>query len=873
MRILTKFKQNIYQLCKNSSNNLAWTWLISAPITLIVISTLFIWGSTSYFIYLDYSAKANSIYHDLPWINQKIYLRFQNTKELIHNILRRTAPFEYEKNATIALFQEFKKNYSEVDAIYSINAYHELNWHLSNHSRLEDSILAKYFKNGIYQSISSSEVKNQIQQNSIENLQSLHGNSETINHEKTEQIIEDTQNFEKIQYKNYINNLEKSLSTQTIIMHQQKFFLVQSLPLLEGQDVISTLVIVYNLNALIENLIPKILTHTITKTSYFDNHIGRYSLNLLPSKYLADKLDLNLLAYFNPEHKEGYDKIVHQTPFLVASELNLQAVRFFNSQQLQYLILLAIASSITLLIIWSLLTLRRYVKQNIDNQLLLAKEIAFRSAIGDSALLAICTVNMDNTISYINPMLSSLLLVDARNFIGKHLNKTLLEPLLNSLHNSQEFEKQLLKQDGSTFYAKIYISPLINQNKQIGWLISLIDITQSQQTSQVLRLAYQQFFTVLEGLEVAICVMPIMPIYQFEDNNYTLLYSNRHYQNIFGSDNNKHIELLNAYQQQQKKQQKQQNISAQNSFNKQGQIENQEIYLANLDGWFNVQSRFIQWVDGRLVEMMIAVDITEIKRSQEETRMNEQQWHFANRLSNMGEMASSLAHELNQPLTAINIYCQGLLKRIDTTKNPPFIIEAIEKTAKQANKAGEIIKKLKQFIHKASFEKKWVSIQTIMLDALELIQLSFFKQSNVQLTVTEEVIMYVDPVLIEQVLVNLIKNAIESNQQAAINKAIDAKNLLVLINIEQIELNSNIIGEAIHQKFLQICITDQGVGVAPEHMNKLFDAFYSTKHSGMGMGLKICRSIIESHEGQLIMQNNSIEGCTFTVRLPILSKN
>jgi signal transduction histidine kinase len=285
-----------------------------------------------------------------------------------------------------------------------------------------------------------------------------------------------------------------------------------------------------------------------------------------------------------------------------------------------------------------------------------------------------------------------------------------------------------------------------------------------------------------------------------------------------------------------------------------------------------VQSRFIQWVDGRLVEMMIAVDITEIKRAQEEARMNEQQWHFANRLSNMGEMASSLAHELNQPLTAINIYCQGLLKRIDTTQNPPFIIDAIEKAAKQASKAGEIIKKLKQFIHKASFEKKWINIQTIMLDALELIQLSFFKQSNVQLNITQEVNMYVDPVLIEQVLVNLIKNGIESNQQAAINKGIDAKNLQILINIEQIELNSHIIGEqTIQQKFLQICIIDQGIGVAPEHMDKLFDAFYSTKHSGMGMGLKICRSIIESHEGQLIVQNNLTEGCTFIMRLPILN--
>jgi signal transduction histidine kinase len=261
--------------------------------------------------------------------------------------------------------------------------------------------------------------------------------------------------------------------------------------------------------------------------------------------------------------------------------------------------------------------------------------------------------------------------------------------------------------------------------------------------------------------------------------------------------------------------------------------------------------------------MVIATDITPRRQAEEQAAMQAERAASASRLITMGEMASSVAHELNQPLTAISNYCNGMVSRIRSQQiSEDDLLKALDKTAHQAQRAGQIIQRIRSFVKRSEPNRTLTDVAPMVVEAVELadielrrhqVKLSYFVSAKLPQ-------LMVDPILIEQVMVNLLKNAAES-----INHA---QRPLSERHVELQVVPRDVAG----QKVVEFSVTDSGKGLAPEVLERLFEAFFSTKSEGMGIGLNLCRSIVESHQGRVQAENlyngAEIRGCCFSFWIP-----
>jgi C4-dicarboxylate-specific signal transduction histidine kinase len=294
------------------------------------------------------------------------------------------------------------------------------------------------------------------------------------------------------------------------------------------------------------------------------------------------------------------------------------------------------------------------------------------------------------------------------------------------------------------------------------------------------------------------------------------------------------------------------------------ETESAEIYLGTLGRWLEVRTRYLSWVDGRLAQMVIATDITARRMAEEQSEVQAERAQASSRLITMGEMASSVAHELNQPLTAINNYCNGMVSRIKANQiTQEELLGALEKTARQAHRAGQIIHRIRAFVKRSEPNRTISSVAVMVGEAVELAEIEL-RRRNVKLT---QYVgpglpnLLVDPILIEQVLLNLLKNAAES---------VDTAQRPTSQRIVKLRVASARVED---KPVIEFKVIDSGSGIAPEVMARLYEAFYSTKAEGMGIGLSLCRSIVESHMGRMKAENlyngELVTGCCFTFWIPI----
>jgi len=227
-------------------------------------------------------------------------------------------------------------------------------------------------------------------------------------------------------------------------------------------------------------------------------------------------------------------------------------------------------------------------------------------------------------------------------------------------------------------------------------------------------------------------------------------------------------------------------------------------------------------------------------------------------------MASSVAHELNQPLTAINNYCNGMVSRIQGQQiTEAELLGAIQKTAKQAQRAGQIVQRIRDFVKRSEPNRAPADVETMVNESLELaeIELRRFNVRLVRFVEDDTPVLTVDRILIEQVLVNLLRNAAESIEAA--ERPLPERNIELRVVSRKSEGRSGV----------EFSVQDTGKGLAPEVMGRLYEAFFSTKADGMGIGLSLCRSIIESHQGRISAENlyngSAVSGCRFHFWLPL----
>jgi two-component system sensor kinase FixL len=249
-------------------------------------------------------------------------------------------------------------------------------------------------------------------------------------------------------------------------------------------------------------------------------------------------------------------------------------------------------------------------------------------------------------------------------------------------------------------------------------------------------------------------------------------------------------------------------------------------------------------------------DLTEHQQTQARLQELQSELVHVSRLSAMGEMASALAHELNQPLAAISNYMKGSRRLLAATSDPnrSKIENALDRAAEQAIRAGQIIRRLRDFVSRGESEKRVESLSKLIEEAGAL-GLAGAREQGVQLRFNlnpHHDLVLVDRVQIQQVLVNLFRNALEAMAHSSRRELIASNTLIA-------------------DDMIEVAVSDTGSGFQDDVKQNLFQTFFTTKETGMGVGLSISRSIIEAHGGSMWAEVNPSGGATFRFTLPAAS--
>ncbi|WP_068634861.1 PAS domain-containing sensor histidine kinase [Thauera butanivorans] len=491
----------------------------------------------------------------------------------------------------------------------------------------------------------------------------------------------------------------------------------------------------------------------------------------------------------------------------------------------------------------------------------LRAESAFRKAMEDSVLTGLRAIDLSGRIIYVNSAFCRMVGWREEELVGatapfpywpketQDVCERNLQMTLDGLAPASGFELRIQRRNGERFDARFYLSPLIDASgQQTGWMASITDITEPKRVRAALEATHERFEAVLDGLDAAVFVA--------DARSDEILFANRAFKRINGFDAVGRTVRGVAVPQPERGDYR---------------VDPRGLTAADLprelfDGelqhplsgrWYHVREQAMRWVDGRVVRMGIATDSTERKQTAEVARQQEERLQRTSRLITMGEMASTLAHELNQPLSAIANYCAGCVTRMQGGRwKPEDVLTAMQKASFQAERAGKIIRRVREFVKKSEPRRSAVNLVDILDDALGFADIDA-RRTGIRLVADIEPDLppvFADRIMIEQVVLNLIRNGLD-----AMADTLPEQRLLVV--------RARRCGEDMAEA-IEVAVIDRGHGISEEGRQRLFTPFYTTKAEGMGMGLNICRSIIEFHDGRLIVDDNPEGGTIFSFTLP-----
>jgi two-component system, LuxR family, sensor kinase FixL len=258
---------------------------------------------------------------------------------------------------------------------------------------------------------------------------------------------------------------------------------------------------------------------------------------------------------------------------------------------------------------------------------------------------------------------------------------------------------------------------------------------------------------------------------------------------------------------------------------------------------------------GKLRVLGAAQDITERRQAEAEARHHQAELAHLLRVGTIGEMAAGLAHEINQPLSAIVSYAKGCARRIRGAPEPSAeLLDALESIAAQAVRADQIVRRLRNFVRKQEPARERVDLNDLVRDVARLaVSETRHRRIKMRLDLASALPpIQVDGIQIEQVILNLIRNGLEAMHGPNFEDGV-------------LSIRTSVSAE----DTVEVAVCDSGEGLADEHADKMFDPFYTTKPHGLGMGLSISRSIIEAHGGRLWATPNQDRGATFRFTVPI----
>ena len=807
--------------------------LVYTPLIAIVLFTAVMGIILGTLQLQEKTQQESALFRELSLAKQRIQLRFTNNLDAFVNINRELASGEdQERLKKIAYEQadELAINNHEIVKIIWINSKNEKLWAVPPSNNKTDWI------------------------NKTQNDQSVNSSLASA--------MELSRATSRAAFGQFIN---LSLPSDEPLAKDRKTVFWQVVPNITGGEVVGFLAVLYTAQGVLD-VIPSEL-----KAHY------RFTLLTDNEKMLAISSDRDT-------PKRAFSNQTSLDIGVLSPNLTLRIDTYPPPTNLTFRMLIGVVVGLSAFVIWSLWSVLKQMQVRQEAEASLRAETRFRNAMENSTPVGIRAHDMQKRITYVNPAFCEMTGWSAEEMIGltppfpfwpdsrrDELVEKMNRALKSEVISKTGIEGVILRRDGSLIQTRTFIAPLIDEKgKQSGWVTSLIDISEPKKFREELAVSQERFITVLEGLDAAVSVVDL--------ENDKLLFANRFYRENFGDDSKGHFKLAGNGDNLETLHDVAEDLQDSppgipTSFLYQ-ESESEEVQLDDgSNKWFEVRRRFIPWVDGHLAQLLIATDITIRKEADDLARQQQERMQFTSRLTTMGEMASSLAHELNQPLSAISNYCMGVAKRLEGNLDPSItkdILPALEKASEQAHRAGTIIQRIRGFVKRSEPVRKSSSMTEIINDAVGLVEIEAHRHrlsitSNIAENLPE---VDVDPVLILQVLVNLLKNALDSVREAyPLSSRWTAPPVNIAADIDT----------STFPAMLRIRVTDSGGGIAEPVINRMFEPFFSTKADGMGMGLNICRSIIESHHGRLWASNvmdserTKLAGCTFTILLPLES--
>jgi len=630
------------------------------------------------------------------------------------------------------------------------------------------------------------------------------------------------------------------------------------LPLIDRTEFSGTLIAEYGVESLMRYFVPNEVSN-------------RHAITIL------DARDAALASTVTPMPGQTVKRpsIVHELPLAPAGNgLVLRGQGYRTSIGLISNTLFWMVAALSALTVWMLVGTWRHMRRRLQMQNALVSETNFRRAMENSMLTGMRAMDMEGRITYVNPAFCAMTGFAESEMIGRmppfpywppdryEENTRLFQQELQGRSPAGGIEVKVMRKDGTIFDSRMYVSPLIDAHGvQTGWMTSMTNITEAKRIRDQLSASHERFTTVLEGLDAAVSVLSVQ---QGE-----LLFANRSYRLWFGADARGHGLLAGdepGLPSLPESEDSHDNFGGlpTNELTQTGS-EPREVCIEPLQKWFDVRARYLQWTDGRLAQMLIATDITARHNAEAQASQQAEKAQVTSRLVTMGEMASSVAHELNQPLTAITNYCNGMVSRVRSDAiQKDDLVEALQKTARQAQRAGQIIHRIRAFVKRSEPQRQPSQARTIVEDAVDLAGIELRRRNvTIHSYVAQRLpTLMVDPILIEQVVLNLLKNSAEAIDNARLPPA--RRNIELRVVPRHTPEEGGVI---------EFSVTDTGPGLKEEVIARLYEAFFSTKVDGLGIGLSLCRTIVESHRGRIRAQNlyngDSVTGCRFTFTLPV----
>lgn len=781
------------------------------------------------------SQQESALFRELSFAKQRIQLRFANNTETLISIARESAKndeSEKLKKETFVQVESFLNSNHEIIQVIWLNENKVRQWSLPHSS-------------------GKNELLNQL------------GSAPTITQELNKAVdLSKATNRPAYSQFIFLNHPIDGVNSR-----ERNNVFWQAIPASLAGESAGTLAVLYSAQGLLD-VIPAELKSLYRFTLLADNEkvIAISSDKNTPKRALSNQTNLDM--------------------GVLSPNLTLRIDTYPPPTNLTFRMLIGVVLGLSAFVIWSLWSVLKQmqVRQKVEADL--RSETNFRNAMENSTPVGIRAHDMEKNITYVNRAFCEMTGWRHEELIGlkppfpfwpqdrltqitDNWNRALQSNL--GLQGKRGIEGIILRKDGTQIQTRTFVAPLIDEKGiQTGWVTSLIDISEPKKIREELAASQDRFVTVLEGLEAAVSVVSI--------DTGELLFANRFYRERFGDNSKGHFDLAGGEVVHNTMSQIAEDSNDANPGIPPSSLyqesESEEILISEpTRKWYEVRRRFVPWVDGHMAQLLIATDITIRKDADELSRQQEEKMQFTSRLTTMGEMASSLAHELNQPLSAISNYCMGVSKRLKGQIDPDLnneIQPALEKASAQALRAGTIIQRIRGFVKRSEPQRKSCNIGEIINDAVGLVEIEAHRHRLSIASSIEDNLPDVDldPVLILQVLVNLLKNGLDSMREAyPLSSRWSAPPVKISANLDT----------SAFPAMIRIEVTDSGSGIAEAVVERMFEPFFSTKSDGMGMGLNICRSIIESHQGRLWAKNimdpehTKLSGCTFTIHLPLES--